>query len=143
MNFAVPSCVRMSKSRLGASFPWHPENLLQNREKQASSADDECFFANSTFRRPTTSSFHRFSRFVGQRQTVFIVFYVSSADDGRFFANSAFRRPTMSCFHRFSRFVGRRRAITLFFLLFYASTTPFLLLEHATGRGTEWTALFE
>ena len=99
-----------------------------------SSTDDGRFSAISAFRRPTTSVFRRFlrfvdrrraffqrfSRFVDRRRAFFGVFRVSSTDDECFSAISAFRRPTTSVFRRFSRFVDRRRA---FFSDFSVSST--------------------
>ena len=52
---------------------------------RVSSTDDECFSAFFAFRRPTTSVFQRFRRFVDRRRVFFSVFRVSSTDDGRFF----------------------------------------------------------
>ena len=61
--------------------------------------------------RPTTSSFSRFFRFVGRRQTIFIVFRISSADDGRFFPFSVLRPWPKRSFSCFSSFGHGRNAI--------------------------------
>ena len=66
-------------------------------------ADFQRFFA---FRRPPTDCFHCFSRFVGRRRAVFIVFRSSLASETLFFAFSAFRLRVMNSFQHFPFFRG-------------------------------------
>ena len=63
------------------------------------------------FRRPTTSCFQCFLRFVGWRRAVFSVFSVSSADNGRFSAISAFRSRATNGFQRFLPVACKRNAV--------------------------------
>lgn len=67
--FIVFSLSAVADERFSASFSF-------------SSVDDEQFLAFLAFRRPTTSSFWRFSCFVGRRRAIFRIFCISSADNG-------------------------------------------------------------
>ena len=87
---------------------------------------DEQKLGDSAHCRPTTSSFSHFFRFVGRRQTLFIVFCISSADDGRFFPFSVLRpRPkrSFSCFSSFGH--GRKPTFRVFYSSAMAETQFF------------------
>lgn len=107
------------------------------------------FLGQSVEKTQATGCFHRFLLFAYKRNAVFPIFCISLASESQFSLFFVRRLQAKRCFSRFLPFARERRTITLFFLLFYASTTPFLSLmphisyEHATERGTEWTALFE
>lgn len=76
-----------------------------------SSTDDELFSVFFVFRRPTTSCFQCFLRFVDRRRVVFCIFRVSSADNGRFSVISAFRSRATNGFRRFLPVACKRNVI--------------------------------